>query len=432
MTSDIIPSYWQKSADSGSTYPQLEDTLNADVTIVGAGITGLRAAIELAKQNINVVVVDAKEPGWGASGRSGGQVNPLAHSSTDDIISKLGEKFGPRLIETYIQSADEVFSLIKEYDLKCDDVQQGWIRAAHCKSAIKQLQSMNDSWSKYGLDISFIEGKELHDLSGSQAYDVATLVPKGGCLHPLSYTRELARIATAKGVKIFSKSAVKKLSPTQDSHDRKWQISTQQGAITSDWVLFCTNGYSDNTLKGLKSTIVPLVSLQAVTRPLSPEEYAAVLPQGHTIADTRRVIYYSRKDNRDRLLLGSLGLSDQCSASDKRRIQKGFATVFPQFTEKDISMYWAGRIAFTPDLLPHLHEPAPGVLAGLGYNGRGIAMATVMGRILAERVGGKKQEDLALPATKFKPYAFHRFHQLGVSGALKCFELRDKLDVKFF
>lgn len=422
------PSYWNQTAVKYQDVSQLTDSVRADVTIIGAGITGLRAALELAQQNISVVVLDSHSPGWGASGRTGGQVNPLAHAVPEKIIQQLGPKFGRRMLESYVNSGNELFGLIQEHDLRCDAVQNGWIRGAHCRSAVKELESMHKGWSEYGLDIRFIEGSELHRLSGSEAYQVATLVDSGGCVQPLSYSRELARVATAAGASIFGQSKVCSVQPQDD----KWRVVTEAGQVTSDWVLFCTNGYTDNTLKGLKKTIIPLISVQAVTRPLSDDEYNSILPKGHTLSDTRRVIYYSRKDNNNRVLFGSLGMSEQCNGADTRRLHKGLKTVFPQLTPDDLELYWGGRLAFTPEVLPHLHEPAPGILAGLGYNGRGVAMATVMGRILSERVIGKRPEDLAIPTTQFNAFPFHSFHKVGVYSAIKYFEMRDGLDVRFF
>ncbi len=421
-------SFWHQTATPAAAVQALQGDITADVTIIGAGITGLRAALELAQQNINVVILDSHEPGWGASGRTGGQVNPLAHATPDAIIKQLGPVYGPRMLESYVNSGDETFALIDQHQLQCDPVQNGWLRGAHCPSAISELESMYRGWSELGLKISFVEGEKLHQLTGSSAYNTATLVESGGCIQPLSYSRELARVAQEKGADIYGHSAVTAVKAQGD----QWQVHTAAGSVTSQWVLFCTNGYTDNTLKGLQKTIVPLISVQAVTRPLSDEEYASILPQGHTLADTRRVIYYSRKDNHNRLLFGSLGMAEHANNADRKRLQQGLQKTFPQLSPDDIESYWGGRLAFTPEVLPHLHEPAPGILAGLGYNGRGVAMGTVMGRILAERVTGARPEDLPIPTTAFKSFPFHRFHKLGVQSAIKYFELRDNLDVKFF
>ncbi len=376
---DADQSLWQHTAIKLPKPEKLTGAIKADVTVIGAGFTGLRTALELAQKGVNVIVLDSHEPGWGASGRSGGQVNPLAHAQPNEIIDQLGDVFGPRMLENYIHSADEVFDLIDKHDLQCDSVRKGWLRGAHCKSAKSELEKMAKNWSEAGLGIDSIEGEQLHKLTGSTAYSFATLVKSGGSLHPLSYTRELARVAMEKGAKIYSDSKVSNINRKGDN----WQLTTDTATIESEWVVFCTNGYTDDTLKGLKQTVIPLISVQGATRELTDEEYAQVLPEGHTISDTRRVIYYGRRDNRNRILFGSLGSSELCEGSDRDRIHNAFKTVFPQFKPSDIEFYWGGRIAHTKDFLPHLHEPAPGILAGLGCNGRGVAMSTVMGRILS-------------------------------------------------
>jgi len=420
-------SLWQHTAVKLPKPEQLKGVVKADVTVIGAGFTGLRTALELAQKGVNVIVLDSHEPGWGASGRSGGQVNPLAHVQPNEIVKQLGDVFGPRMLNNYINSADEVFDLIKKHDLKCDSARNGWLRAAHSRSNIPVLEKMAKDWSDLDFDIDSVEGDQLQKLAGSTAYSFATRVKSGGCIHPLSYTRELARVALEHGAEIYSDSKVSKVERKGD----KWQLTTDSATIDSEWVVFCTNGYSDDTLKGLKQTIIPLISVQAATRELSDEEYAQVLPEGHTISDTRRVVYYGRKDNRNRILLGSLGSSELCLGTDRDRIYNAFKTVFPQFKPKYLEFYWGGRIGHTKDILPHLHEPAPGILAGLGYNGRGVAMATVMGRILSERVLGKEKQDMAMPTTPYKSFAFHRFHEVGVSVTTKYFEMRDALEVKF-
>ena len=421
----LAPSLWQQTATKPPKFNQLSGDITADVTIIGAGFTGLRAALELVQKGVDVVVLDSYEPGWGASGRNGGQVNPMAHSTPEEIIQQLGPVYGPRMLESYANSANELFQVVKQHDLKCEAAQNGWLRGAHCRSAAKTIEKMSKGWAAAGLDIDLVEGEELHRLTGSSAYDVATRVKSGGNVQPLSYARELARVAHEKGARIYTNSKVQQYH----KHGDKWRVVSASGSVSSEWVIFCTNGYTENTLKGLKQTIVPLVSVQAATRLLSDEEYSRVLPEGHTLSDSRRVVYYTRKDHRGRLVFGSMGRVEGCAISDKKRLQNGLKQVFPQFSADDLEFYWGGRLAITTDHLPHLHEPASGILAGLGYNGRGVAMATVMGRILSERVLGKRTEDLAIPSTPFKSFRLKPFHQLGMPIAIKYFELRDSLDV---
>ncbi len=422
----MVSSLWKETAVKAPEYKSLVGDISADVTIVGAGFTGLRAALKLAQKGVDVVVLDSHEPGWGASGRNGGQVNPMAHSTPDEIIEDLGSVFGERMVDCYVNSANDLFSLVKKHKLQCDSGQHGWLRGAHCGSAEKTISALAKGWNAAGLDIDLVEGDQLHQLTGSKAYNLATLAKSGGYVQPLSYARELARVAMEKGTRIFSNSSVHNF----EKKDGKWCVKTATASVSSDWVLFCTNGYTDDTLKGLQQTISPLVSVQAATRPLTDQEYAKILPQGHTLADSRRVVYYTRKDDRNRLVFGSMGLAQDCVGSDRKRLQKGLHELFPQLSAKDLEFYWGGKLAITTNHLPHLHEPAPGILAGLGYNGRGVAMATLMGRVLAERALGESSDNLAIPTTPYKSFKLKRFHALGLPGVIKYYELRDRLDVK--
>ena len=429
MTNSSRPgiSLWSQTAIERTEYPALHDHHQADVTIIGAGFTGLRAGFELVSQGTNVMILDSQEPGYGASGRTGGQVNPMAHETPDQMRSKLGDVFGTRLSQAYINSADELFSVIKSNNLDCEPVQKGWIRAAHCRKAEKSLHSMQQGWAREGLDIEMIDTEELLRLSGSNSYRIGTLTKSAGCIQPLSYCRSMAKKISYMGGKIHGNTRVTSVVP----EGNKWRVNFHDGSVLSDWVLFCTNGYTDNVLAGLNKTFIPLVSLQAATKPLSNEQYKKILPEGHTIADTRRVIYYSRRDNRNRILLGSLGRTPECSlASDKRRLITAFKTVYPSISENDIEYFWGGRVAFTPDLLPHLHEPAPGILAGLGFNGRGVAMGSTMGRVMAQRVLGKASKDLDIPTTDLPRYRFSDAKSLAIGLVIPYLETRDRWDIK--
>ncbi len=422
-----IKSLWRATAITAPHVEKLTGELTADVTIVGAGFTGLRAALELAEKGLSVVVLDSHEPGWGASGRNGGQVNPMGHELPEEIIDHMGDVFGPRMVQCYANSANELFALVKKHDLKCHATQNGWLRGAHTRPSILKIEKLAKAWAAHGLDLNLVEGNELHKMIGSQAYSLASKVSSGGSVQPLSYARELCRVAQEKGAQVFGQSQVNSLQ----QKDNRWQIQTDTGKVTSEWVLFCTNAYTDKTLKGLKQSVSPVISIQAATRPLTDEEYDEILPQNNTLSDTRRVVYYTRKEENRRLIFGSVGLAQDCNGNDQIRLQKGLEKVFPQLSAKDIEFYWGGKLAVTPDGLPHLHEPAKGILAGLGYNGRGVAMATLMGRVLASRVLGTTKEDLDIPTTPYGSFKLRPFHQLGFPAMVKYYETRDKLEEIF-
>ncbi len=195
--------------------------------------------------------------------------------------------------------------------------------------------------------------------------------------------------------------------------------------------MLCTNGYTDGLVKGLRQSIVPVISIQGATAPLTAEQAETILPQRHTFADTRRVIFYFRKTADNRLVFGSAGRNaDNPGAGDRQRILTGLRKVYPQFPDLHVDYLWGGRIAITMDHLPHVHELGPGLITGLGCNGRGVALATALGKQLASWVLERRADHLAIPVTPLRRIPLHGFHRLGVRAAVWYKSLRDELESK--
>ncbi|MGB1012300.1 MAG: NAD(P)/FAD-dependent oxidoreductase [Thiolinea sp.] len=406
-----------------------------NVAIVGAGFTGLRAALVLAQQGVNVVVADAGQVGWGASGRNGGQVNPIAHEAPEVIRRKwstlLDKKqaaaYTERFTQAYLNTADELFELVREHNIQCDAEQNGWIRAAHGPAAVPAFEKLMQGWNAAGAGLEALDQQMLEKMSGARGYQQGWLAKRAGSVQPLSYARGLATAALNAGATIYADTHISKL----EQRAGKWALSTANGTITAEQVLLCTNGYSDELFPGLRASIVPVISIQSATQVLSKQQIAEILPGRQTFADSRRVIFYWRKTAENRLVFGSAGIADEIAGpSERKRILTGLRTVYPQFSGLRPEYIWGGRIAVTHDHLPHIHQPAPGLYAGLGYNGRGVAMATMMGRLLAERVLDKSADEMPLPLTGIKKYPFHRFHRTGIRLLVPWMEFRDRREAK--
>ena len=416
---------WARTAVAAPAAPALAETIRADVVVVGAGFTGLRAALALAEQNSDVVVLEAADVGCGASGRNGGQVNPLlpAHRP-EQVHALLGPEAGSRLVEATIGSAEELFSLIEAYQIPCDAVQKGWVRVAHSKGAAHTFEQQCESWVRAGAKIELLDRAGIEHIVGSAAYHSGALVSAGGSIQPLSYVRGLARAATQAGARIFGQSRVTSMA----RRDGRWHLSSVGGEVSADTVLLCTNGYTDRLWPGLGQSIVSVTSVQMASEKLPHEVGRTILAGGQTFADTRRMIYYGRRDRDGRFLIGSLGHGDSAPEADYRRVQTEVVRLFPQLAGITWAHRWNGRIAITRDHLPHLHEPAPGLLMGLGYNGRGVALSNVMGRTLAARALGADGDSLDFPITPISGFPFHGFRDLGVGVALRWMKLRDDLE----
>lgn len=417
-------SLWSANALPAPQTTAIEGAVVVDTAIVGAGFTGLRAALALAEAGQRAAVLEARCIGWGASGRTGGQVNPLPPFNGPDKIAKLvGPAVFERLIQAAFGSADELFAIIWKYGIDCQARQNGWLRVDHCRSARQKARRIAEAWNRHGAGIEFLDGAELHREIGSSAYQSGTLMHQGGAIHPLSYARGLARCAIAAGAAIHSDSPAVALA----REGRKWKLRTPQGEVLADQVLLCTNGYTDRLWPGLAQSIIPLVSIQAASEPLATSTIDSILPQGRTISDTRREIVYGRREPDDRFLMGSLGrLTERGNLDAFNDLRRKVEDIYPSLRGVNWQYRWGGRIAVTRDHLPHLHEPEAGVFAGLGYNGRGVAMSNVMGRVLAERVLGKARDELPFPTSPIRTYPLHRFHEIGARALMWWMRARDR------
>jgi glycine/D-amino acid oxidase-like deaminating enzyme len=419
-------SLWAATASATPETRPLGRDSSVDVAIVGAGFSGLRTAIELASAGVSVCVLEAGEIGWGASGRNGGQVNPVGHEAPDSIAKRWNVPVDHEQVQRYLKftanSADSLFDLVRKFEIDCDAEQNGWIRAVHGYSALPDFERLYKGWSEAGVPLRLINRSEIEALSGTSSYQSGWIAKSGGSVQPLSYVRGLARAAQNAGAVIYTHAKVTDLKQVA----KGWQVSTTGSVVKCDSVVLCTNGYTDSLFKGLQQSIVPVISIQAATQPLSEKQISTILPGRQAFADTRRVIYYFRKTADNRLVFGSAGSNaENPGISDKQRILSGLRTVYPQFPELGVDYLWGGRTAVTMDRLPHIHELAPGLVAGLGFNGRGVAMATAMGKQLSRWVLDRQVKDLAIPFSPVRTIPLHRFHRLGVRTAVWWKALQD-------
>jgi len=426
MTIQYPNSLWAETAPTLAPSPRLEGDADCDVAIIGAGFTGLRAALHIAEAGLRVTVLDAADVGWGASGRNGGQVNPMLPFNTPDkLMALVGQQYFERLTEVSLNSADALFDLIRKYEIDCDARQKGWLRVDHCAAARKVSASNTEIWNRHGANMQLVEGEQVSGLCGSRLYRSGVVAPRGGAVQPLSLARGLARVARAAGAKIYAQSAVTGLRESKAG----WTVKTSAGSLRSEWLVFATNGYTDRLLPGLQKSILPLVSIQIATDTLPAQQIEAILPQGHTISDTRRVIMYARREFDDRMVFGGLGKVDSNNEiGGYEWLVRDAGRVFPQLRGIDWRFRWGGRIAVTDDRLPHLHEPRRGLIAGLGYNGRGVAMSHVMGLCLAQRVLGASAKSLPFPTTAIKSIPYRALQMMGKGPAIGLMRMLDYLE----
>ena len=423
----MVHSVWTVSAEPLPETRPLEGDRRADVVVVGAGYTGLSAALHLAERGGDVVVLDGAEPGWGASGRNGGQIIPGLKHDPDELEHQFGHETGRRMWEIAGGAADFVFELIARHKIACHAERCGWIAAAPHAAALESLRSRTEQWQRRDAPVELLDSKRIAELTGTTSYAGGMLDRRAGALQPLAFVRGLARAAQQAGATIHGGSLVRGLEVASGG----WRVATQAGTVTARSVILATNAYTDDLWPGLRRTVLPVQSYQVATRPLPEDVRRQVLPGGQVVSDLRRILFYFRLDPAGRLLMGGRGpLDDRGDPALFARLEAVARRLFPQIGVASWEHRWSGRVALTADHLPHLHEPRPGVLIGLGYNGRGVAMATVMGKLLADRAVGASPAEIGWPVTPIAPIPLHRWRLPAMALVVHWKRFQDWLDTR--
>jgi glycine/D-amino acid oxidase-like deaminating enzyme len=319
---------------------------------------------------------------------------------------------------------DLVFELIARLGIACEATRSGWIQPATSEAALAEQAQRVAQWQRRGAQVEMLSRAQVGQLTGSARYCGGLLDRRGGTVQPLAYVRGLAHAALRAGVRIFTHSPALKLNCAAAG----FEVTTANGSIKAPLVIIATNAYTGALTGALRRSIVRVPSFQVASRPLSAALRATILPGGQSASDTWRLLRYFRLDASGRFVLGARGtFAAAPTTRTLRHHYRAVAEIYPQLAEIGFEYHWGGFVAMTQDHLPHLHELAPGLLTGLGYNGRGVAMATVMGRLLARRALGAAPTDLGFPVTPLRAVPLHAFSALGVRAMIQYLRLADAL-----
>ncbi|TDF63202.1 FAD-binding oxidoreductase [Cupriavidus sp. L7L] len=421
--SSLPPSLWAATAPVAPNVPPLLDSKTVDVLVIGAGYTGLSTALHLAEHGSNVCVVDTHEPGWGASGRNGGQVNPSLKHDPDELERMLGGERAEALINAVSGSADLVFDLVERYKIDCHPVRAGWLQLAYSPKSVPALHSRARLWQRRGVPVEMLDRNEVERRVGTRQFAGGWLDGRAGAVQPLAYARGLADAAIHAGATIHGGSCVTGLA----REGAKWKATLSTGAVvTAEEVVIATNGYSDALWQGLRQTLLTANSFIVATRPLRGHIARTILQRGETASTSQRLLLYFRKDHAGRLLMGGRGFfSDPKQPKDFAHLERSLALLFPQLGTLEFEYRWAGRIAVTRDFMPHIHKPAPGITIAVGCNGRGIALCTSFGKHLAADL--MSGEQFPYPVSPLAPIPFHSLQRFYIAAGVAWYSLLDKL-----
>lgn len=421
----LSPSLWAATAAPAPVTTPLQSDVKADVVVIGAGYCGLSTALHLAERGVRVVVLEARDIGFGGSGRNGGQVIPGMKFDPSELIKMFGREKGQRLVDFSAGTVDAVFNLIDKHRMDVPHVRRGWVQGSHTPAALKMAERRVRDWGAQGVAAQLLDRAETARLLGTDKYLGGWMDPRGGGVQPLSYARGLARAAIAAGVVIHTHSPATQL--LQDNG--QWQVATAGGAkVSAERVVLCTNGYTDGLWPQLRKSIINANSFQVATEPLPEAVRRSILPEGHVSSDARNLLLYYRIDHSGRLLMGGRGTfnePDPALPGDWSHLENVITKLFPQAAEIPIAYRWCGHVAITRDYLPHLHEPAPGLLIDIGCQGRGVGLQTRMGQALAEYIVGGDIQVLPVAPSTIRQFPLYGLRRLYVSAVIGWYRMTD-------
>ena len=419
------PSWYAATADALASLPPLRSDVTADVAIVGAGYTGLSAALHLAERGLKVVVVERGRIAGGASGRNGGQIHSGQRRDQDFLEQAVGREDARRLWDLAQDAKGLVQDLIARHAIACD-YRPGLIVADHKPRYVPQSHAYARHLAEaYGYDqIEPLDREQIRALVGSADYHGGVLDHGAGHLHPLNFALGLARAALGAGVAIHEGTAAVRF----EDGDRVTLETDTGGRVRAGHLLLCGNGLMDGLDRRVDEHVMAIHNYIAVTEPLGARA-ASIIANGAAVADSRFVVNYFRLTPDGRLLFGGGESYQRHLRSEVKSFVRPFLLrIFPQLKDVTIDYGWGGTLGITMTRLPFVHRLSPHVLVSAGYSGQGVALAPLFGKILAETLAGQiGQMDVLgrLPVPRFFGGTALRYPLL-VAG-LTYYALRDRL-----
>jgi glycine/D-amino acid oxidase-like deaminating enzyme len=401
---DSTLSLWQTTTPAATEYPGLKGEIKTDVLVIGAGFTGLSAALKLRQEGAAATIIEAAQPGAGASGRNSGLVIPtLSGPDPDDIVAKYGAS-GERFVVLLRDCADDLFAMAAALRLNAQAEQTGWLQPAHSPRRMALIEQRAAQWSKRGAKIEVVDREQAQCMLGSDMWFGGLLSRSGGVLNPLALVNALATAVRQSGCNIYGRTPA--LSFVRDFDH--WRVATPDGEVRAKSLILATNAYTDAAVKSLlpelAREIVPVVSWLAATEPLPEIVRRSVLPTRLAVSDTRSDLHFARYDANHRLISGGALISPIDRPSRLRAlVSERLERIWPQARGLRIDFVWNGRIGMTPDRFPCFHQIGPDAYAWTGCNGRAVALSLAVGRELAKAAIGVPLETIALPFSALAP-----------------------------
>lgn len=395
------PSLYADTCAPLDPFPALKGETRADVVVVGAGYTGLSAALHLARAGRDVVLVDAQRVGFGASGRNGGQIGSGQRQEVDWLERRYGQATARRLWDLAEDAKALVRSLAAESDVPIRD---GVAHACRSAPEVEHAARMAARLAAH-YDYDRVQPLDLDALAahlGSHAYAGGAVDRGAGHLQPLALALGMARLAQAAGVRIHEGTHVHRIE--HGTAATKSRVLCDTGKIICDHVILAGNGYLGRLDARVAARVMPINNYIVATEPLG-DDFPEILPQRIAAADTKFVVNYWRLDDDRRLIFGGGETVTYRFPTDiASLVRPHLLSVYPQLRDVAITHAWGGTLAITMNRMPHFARPAPNCLSAGGYSGHGVALANLAGKLMADAVAGQADGFDTVAAIPTRPF----------------------------
>lgn len=376
-------SYYQATRRVPFTASRLDQDIEADVAVVGGGISGVSAALNLAEAGFKVVLLEAQTIGWGASGRNGGQVLPGLAAPMHKLSKLIGPDQAKQIWDMSVEGRNELFARIETHNIPCDPW-HGYLHAALKARQADDLKQEQEELARLGAPVGkLLEGAELRERIASPRYVAALEDKLAGHIHPLNYTLGLAAAAQQAGAMIYEHAPVREAVRGKD-------VTLRVGAhkVRAKYLILAGGAYLNGLEKELSGYIMPVGTYIMATE--SRADVPELLPRNEAVADLNFVLDYFRRSVDNRMLFGGrVSYSTRPPANLGRSMLRRAIAVFPQLKDAKVEFAWGGFVDITRNRAPHFGKLADNILFLQGFSGHGVALAGLAGKLAAEVVGGQ-------------------------------------------
>lgn len=425
MTASHVDSWYAATANRRTDHAPLRGAQRADVCIVGGGYTGLSSALHLRRRGYDVVLLEARKIGWGASGRNGGHVGTGQRADQSSLEKLVGMDHAQRLWDLGCEAVATVQDLIDTHLIDCELKHGNLEVAASRRDADGLREDVAHLQETYRHDaVRFVDRDELAAMTSARGFHGGALDSAALHLHPLNYCLGLERAATDLGARVHEQSRV-----TRYEEGDKLRVHCAEGHVDCDHLILACNGYLGKLEPRVAGQIMPINNYVLATEPLDEVTARRLIRDDTSVSDTRFVINYWKLSGDNRLLFGG-GESYTSRFPDdiKAFVRPYMLRIYPELADARIDFGWGGTLAITLNRMPAFGRVSPRILYAHGYSGHGVPIATLAGKLLAEAVAGNAERfDVmaSVPSPRFPGGTLLRWPGL-VLGMLY-YSLRDRL-----